>query len=120
MAWRGPGRGEALGQTVNGMVRVGFDVDNPIGDDVAITATSQYLVDWGDGTKATNRRHAPAPRHPGPSRAQQLTWPSPGDEQPGHWEAHAAWWQEGFTGAPAPRDPQAACRLGRLSGPCGC
>lgn len=30
-----------------------FDVDNPIGDDVAITATSQYLVDWGDGTKAT-------------------------------------------------------------------
>lgn len=30
-----------------------FDVDNPIGDDVAITATSEYLVDWGDGTTAT-------------------------------------------------------------------
>ena len=30
-----------------------FDVDNPIGDDVAITATSKYVVDWGDGTTTT-------------------------------------------------------------------
>lgn len=30
-----------------------FDVDNPIGDDVAITAGSTYLVDWGDGTRTT-------------------------------------------------------------------
>lgn len=28
-------------------------VDNPIGDDVVITATSDYLVDWGDPTYAT-------------------------------------------------------------------
>jgi len=30
-----------------------FDVDNPVGEDVAITATSRYLVDWGDGTTTT-------------------------------------------------------------------
>lgn len=30
-----------------------FEVDNPIGDDVAIAATSRYLVDWGDGTTET-------------------------------------------------------------------
>ena len=30
-----------------------FDVHNPIGDDVRITATSRYVVDWGDGTTVT-------------------------------------------------------------------
>lgn len=32
-----------------------FDVDNPLGDDVAIHATSTYRVDWGDGTTTTTR-----------------------------------------------------------------
>ena len=27
-----------------------FDVANPLGDDVVVTATSRYVVDWGDGT----------------------------------------------------------------------
>lgn len=27
-----------------------FHVDNPLGDDVAITATSSYEIDWGDGS----------------------------------------------------------------------
>lgn len=27
-----------------------FDVDNPLGQDVVITASSRYLIDWGDGS----------------------------------------------------------------------
>lgn len=39
-----------------------FDVDNPIGTDVAITATSRYLVEWGDGTTtATSSQGGPWP-----------------------------------------------------------
>lgn len=30
-----------------------FDVQNPVGDDVSISATSRYVVDWGDSTETT-------------------------------------------------------------------
>ena len=40
-------------------------VDNPIGDDIVIIATSEYVIDWGD------------PRHPEPTvtRSQGGPWP---------------------------------------------
>lgn len=45
--------GKLVYLAITGPTEQRFDVDNPIGDDVDITATSEYLVDWGDGTKAT-------------------------------------------------------------------
>jgi hypothetical protein len=32
-------------------------IDNPIGDDVVITATSEYVIDWGDPTDEASRHH---------------------------------------------------------------
>lgn len=36
-------------------------VDNPIGDDVTITASSDYVVDWGDDTATTTTRSQGGP-----------------------------------------------------------
>ncbi|HET7489455.1 MAG TPA: hypothetical protein VFJ85_16125 [Acidimicrobiales bacterium] len=38
---------------ITGERRQHFDVNNPLGDDVAIDATSSYVVDWGDHTTTT-------------------------------------------------------------------
>jgi hypothetical protein len=32
-------------------------IDNPIGDDVVITATSEYVIDWGDPTDEASHHH---------------------------------------------------------------
>ncbi|HEX2039299.1 MAG TPA: hypothetical protein VHF47_06160, partial [Acidimicrobiales bacterium] len=38
---------------IRGPARTTFDVPNPIGADIAINATSRYVVDWGDGSPPT-------------------------------------------------------------------
>ncbi len=71
-----------------------FHVDNPIGDDVAIAATSRYVVDWGDGTTET-------------TTSQGGPWPS-GDVTHTYTDAAAAMkitvtqlWSAAWTAGPA-------------------
>lgn len=45
--------GKRVYLTIKGPPTAAFQVPNPIGDDVGITATSRYTVDWGDGTPPT-------------------------------------------------------------------
>lgn len=45
--------GKRVYLTIKGAPTATFTVPNPIGGDVAIAATSRYVVDWGDGTPPT-------------------------------------------------------------------
>lgn len=51
---------------IGGEVPFQLAVDNPIGDDILVTATPRYEVDWGDGaTAATRSQGRPHPGGPG-------------------------------------------------------
>lgn len=55
--------GKAVYLQIHGEPAKAFEVDNPLGDDVAITASSTYVVDWGDGSppRTTTSRGGPWP-----------------------------------------------------------
>lgn len=45
--------GKTMFLQITGPAQQRFQVDNPLGDDVTVTATSRYVVAWGDGTTTT-------------------------------------------------------------------